>query len=106
MKASTHSEEYPLQHFAIVIWTPVAIKGELQLRVVVLLQIEEDGGGLEDGEIVSLAVDKHGYPAIWVELDEPGLLLNILGYVYLLYALMWCNLRELIVMHRLSGTHS
>lgn len=56
-------------------------EAELVLRVVVLGQVGQDGGALEDGEVVPVVVDDGGDAAVGVDPGEPFLLLRALGDV-------------------------
>ena len=42
-----------------------------------LLEIQQDGGRLKDNKIVAIGIDKNGDTAVWIQLDEPGFLLNV-----------------------------
>lgn len=64
--------QHPLQHFGAVV-LPVRTRlgeRELVLGVVVLLQVKQDGGGLEDGEVVAVGVDNGGDAAVGVDLRQ------------------------------------
>lgn len=53
------------------------VEAELVPLVVVLLEVEQDRGGFKDDKVVPRAVDEHGDAAVWVQLDEPRLLLDV-----------------------------
>ena len=71
---STHSEEDPLQHLAIVVRVLLGIKPEDVLLVVMLREIQEDRGGFEHVEVASGVVDDRGDAAVRIQLDEPRFL--------------------------------
>ena len=75
---TTHSEEDPLQQNAPVIRVSLAVETKDIVLVVMLLQVNQNCGGLEDGEVVPAVVDDDGDTPVRVQLDEPWLLLNVL----------------------------
>ena len=83
----TNCEEDPLQHLAVLVRARLRVERELELGVVVLLEVEQDRGGLEDGEVVAVAVDEDGDAAVRVHLDEPWLLLRPLPDIYWMHTL-------------------
>ena len=86
MFADTYREEDPLEQLAVVVRIGLAIEGELVVLVVVLLEVQQDGRGLEHIEVVAGAVDKRRDAAVRVHLDEPWLLLRPLPDVYWMHA--------------------
>ena len=82
----TYSEEDPLQHLAVAVGILLLVERELVVLVVVLLEVEQDRGGLEDGEVVARAVNERRDAAVGVQLDEPRLLLRVLAKIDLLDA--------------------
>ena len=82
----THREEHPLQHLAVFVRARLRVERELELRVVVLLEVEEDRGGLEHGKVGAVRIDDDGDAPVRVQLDEPGLLLRPLRDVDRVYA--------------------
>jgi hypothetical protein len=50
-------EEDPLEHLAVVVRLGRGVERELALLVVVLAEVEEDRGGLEDVEVAAVRVD-------------------------------------------------
>ena len=52
------------------------VERKLAERVVVLREVEQDRGRLEDGEVAAVRVDDDGDAPVRVQLDEPGLLLR------------------------------
>lgn len=70
-----------MQLYAVVISLAGRVEAELVVLVVVLLQIEQDRRRLEDDKVVALAVNEGRDAPVWVQLDEPWLLLNIGAYV-------------------------
>jgi len=46
-----------------------------------LLEIQQNGSGLEDCKVITSVVHDNRDAAIGIELDEPGLLLDVLGDV-------------------------
>ena len=83
---TTHGEEHPLQHLAIIVRLAIRIEDERFSRVVVLLEIEQDGRRLEHREVVATAIDEDGDAPVGIEFDEPRLFLYVLGYIDLVYA--------------------
>ena len=59
-----------------------------------LLEVEQDRGGLEDDKVAARVIDEHWDAPVRVQLDEPGLFLDIFGDVDLLHA-MASDQREL-----------
>ena len=80
-ETKSHREEDPLKHLAPVIGVGLLVKRELVLLVIVVLKVEQNRRGLEHREVVAAAVDDDWDTAVWVQLDEPRLLLDILGDV-------------------------
>lgn len=78
MQDATHREEDPLQHLAVLVRHGLWVKSELELCVIVLLEVEKDYRGLEDREVPTVGVDGYWDTAVWVEPDEPWLLLRSL----------------------------
>ena len=78
----TYCEEDPLQHLAVLVRARPRVERELELGVVVLLEVEKDRGGLEDGEVVAVAVDEDGDATVRVHPDKPWLLLRPLPDIY------------------------
>ena len=70
----THCKEYPLQRFAIFVRVLDRVPSKLVVPVIVLLEIEKDGSGLEDGIVVPVSVDEDGNASVWVQFDEPRFL--------------------------------
>lgn len=62
---ATHSKEDPLQLLGVLLGVLNRVPGELALLVVHLREIEQDGGGLEDGEAL---VGDGGDAAVGVDL--------------------------------------
>ena len=54
------------------------VERELAQGVVVLREVEQDRGRLEDGEAAPVRVDDDGDAPVWVQLEEPGLFLRAL----------------------------
>lgn len=81
-------EEDPLQHLAPLVRVR-AVRGpvELAVGVVVLREVEQDRGGLEDGEVPAGVVDERGDAPVWVDGEEPRLLLLVSREVDLLGAI-------------------
>lgn len=73
----THSEEDPLKHLAVVVGVRLRVKPELVVLVIMLPQVQVDRRRLEDIEVVPRAVNEGRDTAIRVQLDEPGLLLDV-----------------------------
>jgi hypothetical protein len=53
-------EEDPLEHLAVVVRLGRGVERELALLVVVLAEVEEDRGRLEDVEVAAVRVDDRG----------------------------------------------
>ena len=75
--SNTHSEEDPLKHLAVVVGVRLRVKPELVVLVIMLPQVQVDRRRLEDIEVVPRAVNEGRDTAIRVQLDEPGLLLDV-----------------------------
>lgn len=82
----THSEEDPLEHLAVVVGLRLRIKPELVVLVIVLPQVQVDRSRLEDIKVVPRAVNERRDTAVRVQLDEPGLLLDVRPDVDALHA--------------------
>lgn len=67
----------------MVIRTGVGVKGESELHVIVLPEVDQNRSRLEHGKIVAVSVDEDGDAAVGVEPDEPWLLLRFLRNIYL-----------------------
>lgn len=78
MQDATHREEDPLQHLAVLVRPGLWVKSELELCVIVLLEVEKDRCGLEDRKVPTVGVDGYWNTDVWVEPDEPWLLLRSL----------------------------
>ena len=83
-KPETHSKEDPLKHLAVIFWLLRHVEPQLVFGIVVLGQIKQDGGCLEDRETLragrgrSVPVHQDGNSAIRVQgIDEPRLLLPV-----------------------------
>lgn len=73
---STHSEEDPLQHLAVVVGVLLGVKPEDVVLVVVLREVKDNRGGLKYAKVTTGVVDERRDAAVWVQLDEPWFLEN------------------------------
>jgi hypothetical protein len=71
-----YGKEDPLHHHTPVIGIRIGTEYELSLLIIVECKVLQDGGSLENNEIVSGVVNEDRDSSIWVELDEPGLFLS------------------------------
>ncbi|KAI0751423.1 hypothetical protein C8Q80DRAFT_575371 [Daedaleopsis nitida] len=76
-RAATHGKEHPLQHLVIIVRVGLFVKREPVLLVVVLPEIQQDGGRLQHDK--AIARDERRDAPDRVQLEEPPLRLGILG---------------------------
>ena len=77
----TYSKEDPLQRFAEVVRVSNSVESESILLVIMLLQVQQDSGSLEDDEVVTIVVYDHGDTTIRVVLGVLRSLLLVLAEV-------------------------
>ena len=70
----TDDKEDPLEGLAVLVWFLYRIKRELRVFIVVVSQIQQDGGRFKDSEVVSGSVDESRNSTIRVDLEEPWFL--------------------------------
>ncbi len=93
----SYGEENPLEHYAIIIWFGLRVEPKLIFLVVVLGEVEKNGGSLEHGEVIPRLVNYYGNTAVRVEFDEPWLLCIICQSIAVkdegnaLFARSWIN---------------
>jgi hypothetical protein len=83
-----YRKENPLQSLAVFIRIPSGIEAKFVILVIVLLQVQQDRSGLEDGKVIAVGIDQDGDAPVGVQLDEPRLLLSVLADIYFLDAVV------------------
>jgi hypothetical protein len=71
MSSNAYGEEKPLGHAAVVIRFCLRVEPEFVFLIIMLSEIEKDGRGLKNGEIVTRAIHYDRNPTIRVEFNEP-----------------------------------
>lgn len=74
-----HRKEHPLEHLAILVGLIARIERESARGVVMLAEVEQDGRSFKHCEVVPVAINQDWYAPVRVQLDEPRLLLRVLG---------------------------
>jgi hypothetical protein len=87
-KKKCYRKENPLQSLAVFIRIPSGIEAKFVILVIVLLQVQQDRSGLEDGKVIAVGIDQDGDAPVGVQLDEPRLLLSVLADIYFLGAVL------------------
>ena len=70
----TDDKKDPLQSLAVLIGFLYRIERELKVFVVVVSQVQQDGGRFKDNEVVSGSVDESRNSTIRVDLEVPWFL--------------------------------